>query len=65
MTTWRPSRPLPFFLPFGMVRCECGKVLLSRRRYNKHWDAEHMAAAARDPNHPQSSAQPRGTDSDA
>lgn len=52
--TWRPSRPLPFFLPLGLCLCACGSVFLGQRRYNKHWDRWHMADFARDPNHPQS-----------
>lgn len=50
---WRPSRPLPFYLPFGFVRCECGKRM-REKNYAAHWDAEHEADAFLVPDHPSS-----------
>jgi len=40
--SWRVSIPLPYYLRFGRVRCECGEVFWSSKKYRIHYYREHI-----------------------
>lgn len=43
---WVPAIPLPMFLGFGRVQCDCGKRVFGRRRYREHFALSHVLGIA-------------------
>lgn len=39
--TWSQSIPLPYYLWFGRVRCDCGKKFWKIEQYKQHYWLEH------------------------
>lgn len=39
---WVPAIPLPYFLAFGRVRCDCGERFRDQRRYREHYALTHV-----------------------
>lgn len=39
---WVSAIPLPYFLSFGRVRCECGEVRRTGRSYREHYALAHV-----------------------
>jgi hypothetical protein len=39
---WVPAIPLPYFLAFGRVRCDCGERFRGQKRYREHYALTHV-----------------------
>lgn len=39
---WVPPIPLPYYLGFGRVRCECGQKFWGEEAYNGHYAYKHI-----------------------
>jgi hypothetical protein len=38
---WVQAIPLPYFLSFGRVRCDCGAVRRGQKSYREHYALAH------------------------
>lgn len=39
---WVPSIPLPYYLAFGRVRCDCGRKFKDEEAYRGHYALKHI-----------------------
>lgn len=39
---WVDAIPLPYYLRFGRVKCECGKKFRSEEAYQGHYALKHI-----------------------
>lgn len=42
MGDWVPAIPLPYYLSFGRVRCDCGEKFWGSKNYRGHFALTHV-----------------------